>query len=312
MPTGSRKKRRLSRYACAQLFSSGIAFPLLMVLSRATAAGITVTGANGNSLTLTAPATRIVSLAPDLTELAYDAGAGPDMAGADRYSTFPAAAKKLPRVGDAFAFDLERILALKPDLILAWQGGTPVNLIERLRAFHLPVLVIGTHRVKDIAHNLELIGKVSGHEAKARTAAKSFLADLRALRARYAGRRPVRVFYEISQTPLYTVGGGQVISSMITLCGGRNIFSELKVPAAPVSLGAVLARDPQAIVTGADRGAEVRLQAWHRWPQMRAVETKSLFRIRGGLLARATPRMLQGGRELCQDLAETRKRDRAE
>ncbi|MDE2235180.1 MAG: cobalamin-binding protein [Gammaproteobacteria bacterium] len=279
---------------------------LCLLLPAAAAAAITVTGADHQSITLAAPARRIVSLAPDLTELVYDAGAGAALVGASSYSDYPQAAKKLLRIGDAFRFDLERVLALRPDLVLAWQSGTPVTAIERMRALGLPVLVIGSQQLTDIARNLELIGKVTGHEAQAKTAAREFLAGLASLRQEYAGRPPVRVFYEISSRPLYTVGGRQIISRMIELCGGRNIFSELKVPAATVSMGAVLARDPQAVITGGDDQAAARLKAWHRWPMVSAVRTHSLFSISNDLLARATPRILQGGKQLCEDLEKAR------
>lgn len=279
---------------------------LLLIVPFAARAALELAGADGQGVTLAAPAARIVSLAPDLTELVYDVGAGADMAGAGTYSNYPAAAQKLPRIGNASGFDIERIVALKPDLILAWQGGTPVTFIERLRALRLPVLVIGTHKLADIAANLELIGRATGHEAEAHKAAADFLAGLEKLRRRYANKKPVRVFYEISATPLYTVGGKQIISRMLELCGGRNIFADLTALAAPVSLGTVLARDPQAIVTGDDPGSAARLKEWQRWPQISAVKTGSLFRISGDLLARATPRLLAGGQQLCEDLDKAR------
>ena len=283
---------------------------LLALLPLAATAAIRLTDDTGRIIVLAAPAARIVSLAPDLTELVYDAGAGRALVGTVSYSHYPPAARKLPRVGDAFSVDLERLLALRPDLVLAWAGGTPQFLIERLRALKLPVLVIGTRRLVDIAHNLELIGHATGHERQAQAAAQTFLAGLAKLRGEYANRKPLRVFYEISVTPLYTVGGRQIISRMLELCGGRNIFGELHALAAPVSLGAVLARNPQAIVTGSDKGAATRLRAWQRWPQISAVKTGSLFSISGDFLARATPRILLGGQQLCEDLGAGRRRSR--
>jgi iron complex transport system substrate-binding protein len=280
-------------------------FLLLPLTARAT---ITLAGADGKMLTLKTPASRVVSLAPDLTELTYAAGAGPVLVGASAYSDYPAAAKQLPRIGDAFRFDIERVLALKPELVLAWEGGTPVPVIERLRALHLPVLVIGTHELTDIAHNLELIGQATGHVDQAQRAAGDFLAGLKRLRNQYANRKPVRVFYEISATPLYTVGGSQVISRIIALCGGRNIFDDLTSLAASISLESVLARDPQAIVTGGDDQAVARLRAWRQWPHLSAAESRSLFSINGDLLDRTTPRILEGGKQLCEDLDSTRQR----
>ena len=277
---------------------------LLPLLARA---AIPLAGADGHTLVLAKPATRIVSLAPDLTELVYAVGAGGTLVGTSRYSDYPAAAKTLPRIGDAFALDIERIVALQPDLVLAWQSGTPASAIERLRTLHLPVLVIGTHQLADIAANLELLGRATGHEAGAHVAVQAFLGKLERLRREYAGRKPVRVFYEISAAPLYTIGGSQLISRMIELCGGRNIFADLKAPAADISLGSILVRDPQAIVTGSDPGAAARLKEWQRWPQISAVKAGSLFSISSDLLARATPRILQGGQQLCEDLDRVRR-----
>ncbi|MGH8370916.1 MAG: ABC transporter substrate-binding protein, partial [Gammaproteobacteria bacterium] len=183
---------------------------------------------------------------------------------------------------------------------------TPVSVIERLRALKLPVLVLGTHRLADIATNLELIGHATDHETTAHTAAVSLLSGLAKLRDEYANREPVRVFYEISAAPLYTVGGAQVISRVIDLCGGRNIFSDLTPLAAPVSLETVLARDPQAVVTGGGPDAVADLKEWQRWPQLSAVKDHGLFSISGDLLDRATPRILEAGQQLCEDLEETR------
>lgn len=278
---------------------------LLLLFPLLSHAAITLTGADGQALTLNAPAKRIVSLAPDLTELTYDVGAGSALVGTSQYSDHPAAAKRLPRIGDAFRFDIERIVALKPELILAWQSGTPESAIERLRELRLPVLVIGTHQLGDIATNLELIGKATGHETEAHAAAQAFLTSLGKLRSEYAKHKPVRVFYEISATPLFTVGGAQFISRIIQLCGGRNIFADLTAPAAAVNLESVLARDPQAIVTGDDPGSVARLIAWHRWPQISAVRHGNLFVV-GDALVSATPRLLEGGKQLCEDLEEVR------
>lgn len=279
---------------------------LLVTLPLLAQAAVTVTGADGRVLRLAAPATRIVSLAPDLTELSFDVGAGAALVGVSRYSDHPAAAKKLPRVGDAFQFDIERIVALQPDLVLAWQTGTPDAAIQRLRALKLPVLVIGARHLADIAANLELLGKVTGHEARAQVAVGQFLAGLRQLRDRYAADRPVRVFYEISATPIYTVGGSQLISSAIEVCGGRNIFAGLKSPAAAVSLGSILERNPQAIVTGSGPGAAVRLEAWRRWPDMSAVSHGNLFTVSEALVS-ATPRLLEASAQLCEDLEQARR-----
>jgi iron complex transport system substrate-binding protein len=284
-----------------------LAFLVSLPASAATA--VHVQGADGVTLTLAAPAVRVVSLAPDLTELMYDAGAGDAMVGTVQYSDYPAAAKKLPQLGDAFHVDTERLLALKPDLVLAWEGGTPQALIDKLRALKLPVLAIGTHELLDVATNLETLGIATGHSGEAQLAAEDFRTRLGALRSRYARSAPLRVFYEISSQPLFTVGGAQSISHLIEVCGGRNLFADLKELAPAVSVEAVLARDPQAIVSGDGEGdVEQRFKTWQRWPDISAVHAGNFIAVNDDWVSRATPRLLDAGKQLCDGLETARGR----
>lgn len=267
-----------------------------------------LTGADGVSVTLKAPAQRVVSLAPDFAELLYDVGAGAALVGTSEYSDHPEAAKQVPRVGDSFHVDVEKILVLKPDLVLVWQGGTPQALIDKLRALKLPVLAMGTHELPDIAANLETLGSATGHGAEAAKAAGDFRERLAALQDSYAKATPIRVFYEISPQPLFTVGGEQSISRLLQLCGGRNIFADLSALAPVVSLEAVLARDPQAIVTGDGEGdAAQRLKLWQQWPGLAAVRYGNLFTVDDGAISSATPRLLDAGRQVCDELDQARK-----
>lgn len=264
-------------------------------------------GADGQTLTLRAPAERVVNLSPDFAELLFDIGAGQELVGTSEYSDYPEAAKEVPRVGDGFHFDVEKIVALKPDLVLVWEGGTPQQLIDRLRALKLPVLAIGTHELTDVAANLELLGKATGHEKEAGKAAADYRAGLAALQAQYAHAAPVRVFFEISEQPLYTVGGKQSISRLLALCGGQNIFADLSELGPAVSVESVLTRDPQAIVTGDDAGdAVVRFQQWQQWPALSAVRYKNLYAVNGDWISRATPRLLDAAKQVCADLDQAR------
>jgi len=281
----------------------------LLALPAVAHAAVQVTGADGQGLTLAAPAKRIVALAPDLVEMVFDVDAGNTLVGAVDYSDYPEAAKSLPRVGDAFRVDLERLVALKPDLVLVWEGGTPQALVDKLRALKLPVLSLGTHELDDIGTNLETLGVVTGHADSAHRAAEFYRARLAQLRGRYAGTAPLRVFYEISAEPLFTVGRAQSISRLIELCGGRNIFVDLVELAPSVGLESVIARDPQAIVTGSGEGdAAVRLKQWQRWPELAAVRAGNLFTANDDWISRATPRLLDAGQQLCEDLDQARAR----
>ena len=282
---------------------------VLSLVSLTASAEVQLTGADGVSVTLKAPAQRIVNLSPDFSELLYDLGAGDTLVGTIEYSNYPEAAKRVPRIGDGFHVDVEKVVALKPDLVLAWQGGTPQALIAKLRSLDLPVLAIGTHELTDIAANLETLGRATGHEAEAAKAAGAFRERLAALQDSYAQVAPIRVFYEISEQPLYTVGGAQSISRLLRLCGGHNVFADLGELAPVVGLEAVLARDPQAIVTSDGEGEDTavgRLKHWQQWPQLSAVRYQNLYVVDDDWMSRATPRILDAGKQLCEDLDKAR------
>ncbi len=266
-------------------------------------AGITLRDDLGNKVVLPAPAKRIVSLAPSVTEIVYAAGAGSKLVGVSAWSNWPAAALKLPRVGDAFRVDLERIVALKPDLVIAAASATPVAARDALARLGLSVLLVSPHKLGDIAREIRLVGEAAGTEPVADRAAAAFLRERDRLAAAYAMRKPVSVFYEISATPLYTIGGRQIISQVLALCGGKNIFADLGKLAPVVSRAAVLARNPQVIMTGGgDPRATDLLADWKRWPWLTAVKNGNLFVVPGDVLGRASPRILEGAVAVCRDL----------
>jgi iron complex transport system substrate-binding protein len=254
------------------------------------------------------PAHRIVSVAPHLTELVYTAGAGKRLVGADAYSDYPAEARALPRIGDAFQVDYERVLALHPDLVLVWDTGTPEPVIEKLRNLGLRVERITTARLEDIATAIRGIGKLAGTEKQAEVAASEFSAQIAELRRRHAHEAPVSVFFQISAAPLFTVSGEHLISDILAVCGGRNIFADLKQLAPPVSVEAVLERNPEVIIAGNDSDTgEDPLAHWRRWPQLKAVHYSNLYFVSADRIARATTRVVGGTEEICGLLADARR-----
>ncbi|WP_321783713.1 cobalamin-binding protein [Paraburkholderia sp. J94] len=270
----------------------------------------------GNTITLAAPAQRVISLAPHATELIYAAGGGAKLVGTVSYSDYPPAALKVPRIGDNRALDLERIAALKPDLIVVWRHGNAQQQIDRLRDLHIPLFFSEPHRLDDVATSLTRLGALFGTDATAQAAANTYRHDIAQLRTRYAQRAPVRVFYEVWDQPLMTINGEHTISDAITLCGGRNVFAALRPQVPTLSTEAVLAANPDAIVT-ASPGATApdqplpALDRWRAWPQLSAVAHGNLFAIDGDLLSRAGPRLAQGTEQLCKDLDQARTRDAA-
>ncbi len=270
-------------------------------------ADIVVKDDTGREVRLKGPAKRIISLAPHVTETLYAAGAGPALVGAVDYSDYPEAARKLPRVGGYSRLDLEAIAALKPDLLIAWESGNAPANIEKLRALGLAVFVVQPNAMDDVARQLTQFGHLAGSEAVAEPAAARFRDKLASLRAKYSGKSPVRVFYQIWKQPLMTVGGPQIISSAIRLCGGENVFAKIDQMSPTVSQEAVLAANPEAIIaSGMGDSRPEWLDDWRPWKRLTAVARNNLFFIPPDLIQRHTPRLLEGTERLCQHLETAR------
>ncbi|MDN7176899.1 cobalamin-binding protein [Caballeronia sp. SEWSISQ10-4 2] len=281
--------------------------------TQARAEALTVTDDTGASVTLAVPAQRIVSLAPHVTELLFAAGGGARIVGAVSYSDYPPQATSIPRVGDNKSLDLERIVAMKPDLIVVWRHGNALRQIDRLRELHVPLFFSEPRRLDDIPVTIDKLGILLGTSAEANKASNAFHHDITNLRARYANQPPMSVFYQVWDDPLMTLNGTHIVSEVIELCGGRNVFADLKPLVPTISTEAVLAADPEAIVTAtpgatSSEHALPSLDRWRKWPSMKAVARGNLFGIDGDLINRPTPRLALGAAALCEDLEAARTR----
>jgi iron complex transport system substrate-binding protein len=255
----------------------------------------------GQTLAFKHPPQRIISLTPHLTELLFAVGAGTQVVGVDSASDYPAAAQSLPRVGDFSRINFERILALKPDLVLVWMGGNRTADIHGLKKMGVPVLHTQATQLKDVARLLRLIGNVSGHAGQGEAAARDFTTRLSALKGGASQHPPVDVFYQVWDRPLMTVGGTHWISDALTLCGARNVFADLRALSPVVSLEAVLQRSPELIVSGTD-APDVQRQ-WQRYASLPAVKNQAFVRLDADRLHRLTPRLIEGVAELCVAVA---------
>jgi iron complex transport system substrate-binding protein len=225
--------------------------------------------------------------------------------GVSAYTDFPPAAADLPIIGDAFAIDQEQLLILKPDMLLAWDEGTPRHLLDQLRDAGYRVEVIRTNGLDDVAAALEKIGHLTGSPQPAKQAAQQYRQRVAALRERYADTEPVRVFYQISSRPLFTVNGTHYISELLALCGGQNIFSDLGELAPMVDVEAVLSRDPEAMLAAKD-ATEEAFDDWNSWPSVAANRYGNRFFMPAAEIGRATPRLLVAGEAVCEALEQAR------
>jgi len=257
-------------------------------------------------------ARRVITLAPHLTELVYAAGAGDRLVGVVEYSDYPPEAVHLPRIGDAFRFDYEAIAALKPDLLLAWQSGTPVAAVERLTGLGYRVVSLEPGRLATIADHLRSIGQLVGTLPDATLAADRYEQELQELRDQYQDAPTLSVFYQISWQPLFTINRQHVIGEAIEICGGRNVFADLNELSPAISLEAVLVSAPQVIIASRfdSRKEQVatELSGWSKWTNIPAVRDGNLYLLGVDQMARPSTRILSGIRALCQSLDKARRK----
>ncbi|WP_104657131.1 cobalamin-binding protein [Ralstonia insidiosa] len=287
----------------------------LAVTAAPALAAISVTDDTGATVTLQHPAQRIVSLAPHATELLFAAGGGARIVGTVAYSDYPPAARDIPHVGDNRALDLERIAALKPDLVVVWRHGNAQKQIDRLRALGIPLFFSEPHHMGDIPRSIEALGTLLDTRASAHDAAQQFRQQVDTLRNRYASKPPVQVFYQVWEQPLMTLNGQHIFTDMLALCGGRNIFAGEPLLVPTVSPEAVIAANPEVLLTasmGATQGSRPidTLDGWKRWPQLLAVQRGNLFSINGDLINRFGPRLVEAAAQLCDDLEQARMKRR--
>lgn len=255
-------------------------------------------------------ARRIVTLAPHLAELIFDLDAGDRLVGVSAYTDYPEAVRALPVISDAFVVDREQLALLEPDLLLAWDSGTPVHVVEQLRQAGFRVEVIATQGLDDVATALLRIGELTGREDIARQVAERYRGELAALERVNADSEPIRVFYQISRRPLYTVNGNHYISELVELCGGVNVFHDIGDLAPLVDVEAVINRDPEVLMAGRDSTSDPFV-AWDRWPGIAANRYGNRFFLPADEVGRATTRLVQAAEHTCLALQTARQNRRA-
>ncbi|MBF0471395.1 MAG: cobalamin-binding protein [Gammaproteobacteria bacterium] len=282
--------------------------PLLLTLSllwRVVAAEIVVRDGLGNEVTLPAAAQRIVTLAPHTTELLFAGGGGARIIATVEYSNYPSPAKEIPRIGGYHQPDLEKILALKPDLVIAWSGGNPKREVELLQELGLVVFVSAPQGVEDIFSEIVTLARLTATEEVAEGAVAALKRRWQALERRAADRPPVTLFYQLWDEPLMTINGDHIIDQIIRRCGGENIFAAIPTLIPKIGVEAVIAANPEVIVaSGMGEARPDWLQQWQQWPELRAVKRQQLFFIPPDLIQRHSPRILDGAELLCDYIGQ--------
>lgn len=263
----------------------------------------------GNNIQLSKPAQRIISLAPHATELLFEAGAGKQIIGVVKYSNFPEAAKRIPQVGGYKKLDMERIVSMQPDLIIAWQTGNQESELAQLQQLGFNVFLTEPRQLPDIADLLKRLGQLAGSAVVANHAASRFTQQYHSLKKQYQGKKPLRAFYQIWDQPLMTINGKHLISDVMRLCGLQNVFADVGTLVPRINQESVLEADPQLIIAGGM--GKVRpdwAKQWQRWHGLSASRLDALFDIHPDLIQRHSPRILQGAEELCQHADKIRKK----
>ncbi len=256
-----------------------------------------------------AQAKRIVALSPHLVENLYVIGAGEQLVGTLEHADYPEEAKAVPRIGGYYGVQMEKLLALKPDLVLVWQGGNRAEDIAKMRELGLKVVLSKTERIEELPDQLRELGRLTGRRARAEQVAAHVEQRLQALRQRYQDAEPLDVFYQLWPDPMMTVGKNTLISRLVEICGGRNVFADSATDYPQISMENLMAAAPQAVVIPDEQSGESEAKfPWAAWPDIPAVKSGNLIHVNGDLLHRFSPRLLDGLEELCRKM-DTARRD---
>ena len=279
----------------------------LQQFAQAAHAAISVTDDAGNVITLAKPARRIISLSPHVTELIFAAGAGEQIIGTVNYSDYPAAAKAIPRVGDNRQLDIERIIAMKPDLLVVWMHGAYERALEPLRKSGIPYFFSEPHKLEQIPETLLKLGTLFGTEKQAQISANAFREQLTQLTTRYQNKSPVRTFYQVWGKPIFTLNDKNIVSDVLRICGGKNIFGHLSAAAPTLSTEAVIQENPELIISGdSENQSGSGIEQWKPFTSMLAVKNQNLVAVDGDQLNRAGPRIIDGAKIVCEAMDRAR------
>lgn len=249
---------------------------------------------------------RVITLSPHLAEMLFNLGALNTLVGVSAYTDFPEELKNLPNIGDAFVLDIEKITILEPDIILAWESGTPRNIVDELVNLGFKVKIIKSKTLEDIASSILLLGDVVGKKNEAKKIANEFKTSIKYLKDTFQKKKKLKVFFQIDEKPIFTIGGSHFISELINICGGINIFSDVKQTAPSISEESVVSRDPEVIFSRDLASNKMKLRIWRKFDNMSAIKLDNLFYLNARELERPTSGLVNAGKEICSKLEQAR------
>lgn len=251
------------------------------------------------------PVERIVSLAPHATEIAFAAGLGDKLVAVSERSDYPPEALKIEKVANYQGIKIERIIALQPDLIIAWPSGNPMRELDKLEQFGFKIYYSQTSSLQDIAHNIEQLSQYADDPSIGKNAARKYRNSLKNLKKRYHTDQPVRYFYQLSEQPIITVAQGKWPSEVFEFCGGVNVFEKSPAPYPQVSSEQVIVNNPDVIFTS--EHAIKNGNMWQAWrSQLTAVENNHVWQLNSDWINRPTPRTLKAIEQVCDYLESAR------
>ena len=262
---------------------------------------------SGKEVYLKREATRIITLAPHIVEQLFAIGVGDRIVGTVNYSDYPEAAKQIQVIGGYDRFDIESIVALKPDLVIGWISGNSREQIEQIKNMGLTLFLDEPRKVGDIAKTMGRLEKLTGQYSMANNASEKFNSGFQQLKKQYHSKKRITLFYQLWHQPLMTVNGEQIINDILDICGGDNIFKDLSALTPVISREAVIAADPEIIITTGMQDERIESHAeWKRWGSLRAIKNNNLYSINPDIIHRASPRLLSGAKKICAFIDQAR------
>ncbi len=244
---------------------------------------------------------RIISLSPSATELIYAAGLGNKLVAVSNYSDYPAEAKQLEKVAGLNNINIERIIALNPDLIVAWRSGTSPGQLTQLHSLGFNIYYSDITRLTEIARQIEELSQFSDNPKIGEQNARAFRHKLNELQETYRHKKTVSYFYQLDHNPMFTVAQNQWPSEIFSLCGGRNIFATAPASYPQVGLEQIIAYTPEVIFTSSSMNRDN--QIWHKWHQhIPAVKNQFIHTLNADWLDRPGPRSLKALEQVCHFL----------